>query len=534
MLLSDGTQDKGKGNNYMNKNLTIHRITAALMIGVMLVPLASCSLFARKEVIEAADKLGSEITDGSADDILAMSGKKHTKFKEELNALITGEGYTEEENLYADAVRQTMEYEVDESSVSVDGDKATCDIVISLADYASLTGGDYDTIDDLTEAISSCDKTDITFTAEFEKKDDEWRVENLNSEEFLKIFGYRDAEFTIGRASLIETANTLAGFIEEGTSSDIAAMSYEEMETASLEYLLAEGMTGDEKDFADAVRQTFNVTVLEDTATVTGLDGTCDIVVESADYESIASGNYSSISELLAAVATGDTISYTYTAEFTRTGDTWYITNLDSEDFEDIFIYRYLVLSISDFSGTYVAAVDVTDEFNTQIEANVGAGTTNGMTGSIIAEVNMELNKDGTYSIGIDRDVFAQTLYDYADTNIDKLITNFLGVSSTDQIELLVMLAGYKDYADMRSQLLGQVTDMLSGLNTSGLDRDGDYIVSGSTITFCGDDNTKTTDDITGTIDTYGKITVTAPITDPDAAMLFGSDEITLVFAPEN
>ena len=96
------------------------------------------------------------------------------------------------------------------------------------------------------------------------------------------------------------------------------------------------------------------------------------------------------------------------------------------------------------------------------------------------------------------------------------------------------MLAGYKDYADMRSQLLSQVTDMLSGLNTSGLDRDGDYTVSGSTITFFGDDNTSSTDDITGSIDTYGKITVTAPITDPDAAMLFGADEITLVFAPEN
>ena len=189
---------------------------------------------------------------------------------------------------------------------------------------------------------------------------------------------------------------------------------------------------------------------------------------------------------------------------------------------------------ILDLIGTYVAEVDVTDEFNTQIEANVGAGSTNGMTGSIIALVNMELNKDGTYSIGIDRDVFAQTIYDYADTNIDKLITNFLGVSSTDQIELLVKLAGYKDYADMRSQLLGQVTDMLGGLSTSGLDRDGDYTVSGSTITFFGDDNTKTTDDITGSIDTYGKITVTAPITDPDAAMLFGADEITLVFAPEN
>lgn len=513
---------------------TICRMTSVLLIAAMAIPLASCSIFARKEIIEAADRLGADITDGSADDILSMSSKKHKKFSEELYALISGEGYTEEENLYADAVRQSMEYEVDESSVTVDGDNATCSIVISIADYTSLTGGDYDTIYDLTDAVSSCGKTDITFTAEFKKKDDEWRVENLNSEEFLKIFEYRNAEFTIGRASLIETANTLAGFIAEGTSADIEALSFDPVEDGVFEYLLAEGITGDEKDFADAVRQTFNVTVPEDSATVTGLIGTCDIVVESADYESIADGNYSSISELLAAVATSDTISYTFTAEFIREGDNWYITNLCSEDFENIFIYRYMVLSISDFSGTYVAEVDVTDEFNTQIEANVGAGSTNGMTGSIIALVTMELNKDGTYSIGIDRDVFAQTIYDYADTNIDKLITNFLGVSSTDQIELLVKLAGYKDYADMRSQLLGQVTDMLGGLSTSGLDRDGDYTVSGSTITFCGDDNTKTTDDITGSIDTYGKITVTAPITDPDAAMLFGADEITLVFAPEN
>lgn len=513
---------------------TICRMTSVLLAAALAMPLASCSIFARREIIEAADKLGDAITTGSVDDITALSGKKHKKFKEELNALITGEGYTEEENLYADAVRQTMEYEVDEASVSVDGDYATCDIVISLADYASLTDGDYDTIYDLTDAVSSCDKTDITFTAEFKKKDDEWRVENLNSEDLLKIFEYRNAEFTIGRASLIETANTLAGFIADGTSADIEALSYDPVEDGAFEYLLAEGITGDEKDFADAVRQTFKVTVLEDTAVVTGLVGTCDIVVESADYESIADGNYSSISELLAAVATSDTISCTYTAEFIREGDTWYITNLDSEEFENIFIYRYLVLSISDFSGIYIAEVDVTDEFNAQIDANVGAGSTNGMTGSIIAQVTMDLNKDGTYSIGIDRDVFAQTLYDYADTNIDKLITNFLGVSSTDQIELLVMLAGYKDYADMRSQLLGQVTDMLGGLNTSGLDRDGDYTVSGSTITFYGDDNTKSTDDITGSIDTYGKITVTAPITDPDAAMLFGADEITLVFAPED
>jgi hypothetical protein len=86
----------------------------------------------------------------------------------------------------------------------------------------------------------------------------------------------------------------------------------------------------------------------------------------------------------------------------------------------------------------------------------------------------------------------------------------------------------------MRSQLLDQVTDMLDGFSTSGLDRSGTYTVSNGKITFCGSDDNSTTDDITGTIDSYGNITVTAPITDPDAVMLFGSDEITLTFAPND
>ena len=56
----------------MNKNNLCYKITAALLLGATLIPLASCSIFARKEIIEAADRLGADITDGSADDILSM------------------------------------------------------------------------------------------------------------------------------------------------------------------------------------------------------------------------------------------------------------------------------------------------------------------------------------------------------------------------------------------------------------------------------------------------------------------------------
>ncbi len=512
----------------------LNRFTVIMIAAAVALPLASCSIFARKDVIEAADKLGVAITKGSAEDITALSAKKHKQFKEDLDMLIAGGGYTEEENLYADAVRSTMRYEVDESSVIVDGEKASCDIVITLADYSKLTDGDFDTISDLTAAVGTCDTYEVTFTAEFSKKDDEWRVDNLNSEEFLKIFEYRNAEFTIGKASLIATAEVLAGYISEGTADDLISLSYDPVEEGTLEFLLAEDMTGDEIDFADAVRNTFDVSVQTDSVMVDGLYGTCDLVITMADYETISQENYGSLSDLLSAVAKSGTIEYTFTAEFLRTDDTWLITNLGSTEFEDIFKYRYLVLSISDFSGPYAAKVDVTDKFNTKIEEYVGAGAAKNMTGSIIATVELELNKDGTYSFGIDRDTFADTLYDYADTNIDTLVLNMLGATSTDQIELLVKLAGYKDYAELRNELLDEVTSMLDGLSTSGLDREGNYMVSNGTITFYGSDDTTSTDDIVGTIDTYGAVTLTAPITDPDAVMLFGADEITLVFYPEN
>ena len=523
-----------KGINTMKNKYTVCRITAVLIAATLLMPLASCSIFARRGVIEAADKLGNAIVSGSAEDILSLSSKKHKQLSEDLNIILSGGGYSEEENKYADAVRATMEYSVDESSVKVDGDDATCDIIISLADYVKLTDGDYDTIEDLVSAVSSGDKDTITFTAEFAKKDDEWKVSNLNSDEFLKIFEYRNAEFTIGRASLIKTAEELAGYIESGSSSDFFSIDDGLTDEDTLMFLLAEGMTGDEVDFANSVRTTISATADSDSAEITGLYGTCDIVIEMADYDSLSENSYDSLGELLAAVATSEKMQYVFTAEFTRTGDTWHITNLNSSEFEDIFKYRYLVLSISDYSGSYAALVDVTNEFNAKIEETAGSGCANGFTGSIVAQVDLELNKDGTYSFGIDRDTFAAVLYDYADTNIDKLVTNMLGVSSTDQIELLVVIAGYKNYADMRSQLLDQVTDMLDGFSTSGLDRSGTYTISNGKITFCGSDDNSTTDDITGTIDSYGNITVTAPITDPDAVMLFGSDEITLTFAPND
>ena len=39
----------------MIKNNLCYKVTAALLLVAMAIPLASCSIFARKEIIEAAD-----------------------------------------------------------------------------------------------------------------------------------------------------------------------------------------------------------------------------------------------------------------------------------------------------------------------------------------------------------------------------------------------------------------------------------------------------------------------------------------------
>ena len=92
-------------------------------------------------------------------------------------------------------------------------------------------------------------------------------------------------------------------------------------------------------------------------------------------------------------------------------------------------------------------------------------------------------------------------------------------------LDALAKIAGYKDYADMRAQVLAQVTSNLETVNTSGLESSGTFTLNDNVVTL-----KSATDTMSGTINNYGVITVTSPVNDPDAKKLLGSDTITMAF----
>ena len=133
--------------------------------------------------------------------------------------------------------------------------------------------------------------------------------------------------------------------------------------------------------------------------------------------------------------------------------------------------------------------------------------------------------KNGTYEVTIDRDSFVSNIKSFVDTNIDKIIMNMLGTTSSLGLDTLARLAGYNGYADMRSQILAQVTGSIESINTSGLESSGKFTLNDDVITL-----TSATDTMQGKIDNFGVITVTSPVNDPDAKKLLDSDTITLPF----
>ena len=151
-----------------------------------------------------------------------------------------------------------------------------------------------------------------------------------------------------------------------------------------------------------------------------------------------------------------------------------------------------------------------------------------GWTGAVMSyaqEHAKEISAGGKYTVTVDRDVFVGNIKTFIETNIDKIIMNMLGTSSSYGLDALAKIAGYKDYADMRAQVLAQVTANLETINTSGLESSGTFTLNDNAVTL-----KSATDTMPGTIDNYGNITVTSPVNDPDAKKLLGSDTVTMEF----
>ena len=177
------------------------KIMSAVLVGAMLLSATACSFGKVKPevIIEAAESFAKSVTSLDGKKILKnvedMDKDDANEFKEKLS--LDDQDY--DQQVIKKAVADTMKYEVDEDSVEVKKDSATCDVEFTLVDYADATGDLSGSADDFVSAISSSKKTkDYTVSLEFVKQDDSWLVSADSLDELDKLLSFIDYEFDIG------------------------------------------------------------------------------------------------------------------------------------------------------------------------------------------------------------------------------------------------------------------------------------------------------------------------------------------------
>ena len=510
--------------------INIKEKTAVILVAAMLLPvLSSCSLFGKKAVLTAAGDFGEVIKTADASDILRKTDGTDRDYKKSFKELLDHKNYTEEEVSFSEHMVSSIEYTVDEKSVKIEKDKATVGMTFSVADLDALKKKDYKDINDLTSAVDSASKRDIEVTAELKKIDKEWYVTNFDDGEFKDLFSFYGNMPVIGRATLIETAGKLAETIKNDDSGAAIylAGSNATPETiqAVKEYFDVDGNpTKEDNAFRAAVRDGMSYEIDESSVVIEGKKGSVNIILRRPNFEVLAGKNFSSIPEIEKAVKECEIINFEYKCELERNGTEWFVTNLDSVSFGGLLSYKKFKISMKSVDGTYKSTMDITDKFIKYISNEYKVSIPSDCEGRIYIRSTMVL-KNGKYEVKIDRDAFAADIKSFVEKNIDKIIKNTLGTTSSVGLDAMAKIAGYKDYADMKQKILDQVTASVATINTSGLESKGTYTVSGNNITF-----KSATDTMPGTVDNFGDITVTAPVSDPDAIKLLDSTSVQMTY----
>ena len=195
---------------------SIKKSVSLLLTGAILLGFTGCMDFGggKKAVLEAADTLASDMAAADASKLIKNSTlSKKSDEALALTELLSDDNCSDDQIAFFNAVEKTIEYEIDEDSVSVSKDEASVTIIFTMADYADVLLEDYKDVSELASAIKKADTTTVKFTAEFSKEDKEWIPSNVASKKFMKLYDYRNAEI-----SFALTADMIAGFIDKSES----------------------------------------------------------------------------------------------------------------------------------------------------------------------------------------------------------------------------------------------------------------------------------------------------------------------------
>ena len=496
----------------------------------MTLPLfSSCSLFSKKAILEEVTEFGDALKSGNASDILQETDGLDREYKKSFKQLLDLKNYTEEEATFAEHMISSIEYEIDDKDVKVIKDEAQAGIAISIADLEELKKQDYKDITDLASAVDSASKKRAKITLELKKVDKEWYVTNLDDDIFQEYFSFFGNMPVIGRGTLLDTADKLAKAIVEDDSGVAIYLAGSNATPETVEavkdYFDVDGKpTAEDTAFRTAVRNGMAYEIDGNSAVIEGTKGSVHIILKRPNFEVLAGKKFSSIPEIEKAVKDCEIITYEYVCEMERTGPDWFITNLDSVNFGGLLSYKKFTISLNSVDGTYKATKDITDQFIKYISKEYSVSIPSGCEGKINIKSTMEL-KDGKFAVKIDRDAFVSDIKSFVEKNIDRIIQNTLGTSSSVGLDAMAKIAGYKDYADMKQKILEQVTANVELIDTSSLESSGTYTVNGNSITF------RSAAEITvGTIDNFGAITVEARLTDSEARKLLEADKILMTY----
>ncbi len=177
------------------------KLVSAVLAVVMLASATSCSLGKQnpEDIVKAAGsfakaaaamdpkKISKNVDDMDEDDL--------EELKEKFDSIKASDT---DGSLVKQAIADTITYEVDEDSVEIKKDKATCDVVFTMVDYADTTGDLAGREYEFVDVITSTKKTkDYEVTLELVKKDDKWLVTADSVGELDDLYAFIDHKFDI-------------------------------------------------------------------------------------------------------------------------------------------------------------------------------------------------------------------------------------------------------------------------------------------------------------------------------------------------
>ena len=219
-------KDQTKANSRLSKTEITEAVVGIGVVAILVIALVLACIFfpehnKNNEVIRAANTFAQALVKQDAGKIIKLTDeKKDSETSQYIVNLLDTTKYSDDKNAFIKAVGETMTFEIDESTLTVDKDKASVKVVFTMVDYAKvLENNEYYDIDDMIDDLTECDDTkEIKVKFEFEKKGDDWTISNLKSKNYKKLFEFYDYEINMLPTTTYEDVEPTDSAYEEGTT----------------------------------------------------------------------------------------------------------------------------------------------------------------------------------------------------------------------------------------------------------------------------------------------------------------------------